>query len=68
MNLKFKKPSKETQIAMSKVASGDDNQDYHTLAEEKLANITNHKYAKLVNSGNSAIFSEYNQPSHHESL
>ena len=27
MNLKFKKPSKETQIAMSKVANGEDNQD-----------------------------------------
>ena len=60
MNLKFKKPSKETQMAMSKVASGEDNQDYHSLAEEKLANITNHKYAKLVSSGNSAILSAMN--------
>ena len=60
MNLKFKKPSKETQIAMSKVASGDDNHDYHSLAEEKLANITNHHYAKLVSSGNSAILSAMN--------
>ena len=55
MNLKFKKPSKETQIAMSKVASGEDNQDYHSLAEEKLAKITNQSHAKLVNSGNAAI-------------
>ena len=60
MNLKFKKPSKETQMAMSKVASGDDNQDYHSLAEEKLATITNHRYAKLVNSGNSAILAAMN--------
>ncbi len=60
MNLKFKKPSKETQMAMSKVASGEDNQDYHALAEDKLANITNHKCAKLVNSGNSAILSAMN--------
>ena len=60
MNLKFKKPSKETQIAMSKVARGEDNQDYHSLAEEKLANITNHNFAKLVNSGNSAILSAMN--------
>ena len=60
MNLKFKKPSKETQMAMSKVASGDDNQDYHSLAEEKLASITNHRYAKLVNSGNSSILAAMN--------
>ena len=60
MNLKFKKPSKETQMAMSKVASGEDDQDYHTLAEEKLSNITNHQYAKLVSSGNSAILAVMN--------
>ena len=60
MNLKFKKPSKETQMAMSKVASGEDNQDYQKFAEEKLADIVNHKYAKLVNSGNSAILSAMN--------
>lgn len=60
MNLKFKKPSKETQMAMSKVASGEDNQDYRPLAEEKLANMTYHSYAKLVNSGNSAILSAMN--------
>ena len=60
MNLKFKKPSKETQMAMSKVAGGEDNNDYYTLAEEKLVGMTNHSYAKLVNSGNSAIFSAMN--------
>ena len=60
MNLKFKKPSKETQMAMSKVASGEDNQDYHSLAEDKLASITNHTNAKIVNSGNSAIMAAMN--------
>ncbi|MBQ6139100.1 MAG: DegT/DnrJ/EryC1/StrS family aminotransferase [Methanobrevibacter sp.] len=60
MNLKFKKPSKETQNAMSKVASGEDNHDYHSMAEEKLVNITNHHYANLVSSGNSAILSAMN--------
>lgn len=60
MNLKFKKPSKETQMAMSKVASGEDNQDYQKLAEDKLADIANHKFAKIVNSGNSAILSAMN--------
>ena len=60
MNLKFKKPSKETRMAMSKVAGGEDNNDYRPLAEEKLANMTNHSYAKLVSSGNSAILSSMN--------
>ncbi len=60
MNLKFKKPSKETQMAMSKVASGEDNQDYHSLAEDKLASITNHTNAKIVNSGNSSIMAAMN--------
>ena len=60
MNLKFKKPSKETQMAMSKVASGEDKKDYHALAEEKLAHITNQIHVKLVNSGNSAILSAMN--------
>lgn len=60
MNLKFKKPSKETQLAMSKVAIGEDNQDYHQLAEEKLANATGHHYAKLLGSGNAAILSVMN--------
>lgn len=60
MKLKFKKPSRETQMAMSKVAIGEDSPDYHSLAEEKLAGMTNHSYAKLVNSGNSAILAAMN--------
>ncbi len=47
-------------MAMSKVASGEDNQDYHSFAEDKLASITNHTNAKLVNSGNSAIMAAMN--------
>ena len=60
MNLKFKKPSRETQMAMSKVASGEDNQDYHPLAEEKIALMTNHSHSKLLNSGNAAIMAAMN--------
>ncbi|ADC47268.1 hypothetical protein mru_1418 [Methanobrevibacter ruminantium M1] len=60
MNLKFKKPSRESQMAMSKVAIGEDNIDYHNMAEEKLSNATNHQYAKLVNSGNAAILTAMN--------
>ena len=60
MDLKFKKPSKENQMAMAKVAIGEDNQDYYQLAEEKLVNITNHNHAELVSSGNAAILSAMN--------
>ena len=60
MDLKFKKPSKETQIAMSKVAIGEDKKDYSKIAEEKLCNLTNHNECKLVNSGNAAILTAMN--------
>lgn len=60
MDLKFKKPSKETQIAMSKVAIGDDNEDYFKIAEDKLCDFTNHNQCKLVNSGNAAILTAMN--------
>ena len=60
MDLKFKQPSKETQIAMSKVTIGDDNEDYSKIAEEKLSNLTNHSECKLVNSGNAAILTAMN--------
>lgn len=60
MDLKFKKPSKETQIAMSKVAIGEDCEDYFKIAEEKLCNFTNHTNCKLVNSGNAAILTAMN--------
>lgn len=60
MNLKFKKPSKGTQVAMSRVAIGEDNADYQALAEEKLSKFTNHQFAKLVSSGNAAILSAMN--------
>ena len=60
MNLKFKKPSKETQLAMSRVAVGEDSRDYHSLSEEKLVNATNHDNAKLVSSGSAAIMAVMN--------
>lgn len=58
MELYFKKPSKEARKAMSeaitKYASAD-KYDLIKSAEEDICNITNHEYAKVVNSGNSAI-------------
>lgn len=60
MNLKFKKPSYETQLAMSDLAKSDDNTDFHQLAEDKLLDLSNHSHAKLVNSGNSAIMAVMN--------
>lgn len=61
MNLKFKRPSRETQIAMSKAASGENMDiDYHELAESKLADMTGHKFSKLLSSGNAAIFTAMN--------
>lgn len=55
MNLKFKKPSKMTQELMSEVAIGNNANDFHPIAEEKVSKATGHQYAKLVNSGNAAI-------------
>ncbi len=57
MELYFKKPSKEAQKAMCEAAS----QAYSKnqlikAAEEGVCNLTQHKYSKIVNSGNSAIF------------
>ena len=61
MNLKFKKPSKETQKAMSEVAGGKNRDiDYQKIAQEKLAGMTNHKFSKLLSSGNAAIFTAMN--------
>ena len=61
MNLKFKKPSKETQLAMSEVAGGKNRDiDYQKIAQEKLAGMTNHKFSKLLSSGNAAIFTAMN--------
>ena len=61
MNLKFKQPSKETRMAMSEIASGEKRDiDYHELAEDKLSSMTNHKFSKLLSSGNAAIFTAMN--------
>lgn len=58
MELYAKKPSTEAIKAMAeavnKYASGD-KYDLIKSAEEEICNITNHEYAKVVNSGNSAI-------------
>ena len=60
MNLKFKKPSRMSQMAMSEVALGKNNNDFHNIAETKLSQATNHEYAKLVSSGNGAILTAMN--------
>ncbi|MCE5215326.1 MAG: DegT/DnrJ/EryC1/StrS family aminotransferase [Methanobacterium sp.] len=60
MELYFKRPSKETRMAMCEAISRYSSKDKYNLiksAEEEICNITNHKYAKVVNSGNSAILS-----------
>ena len=61
MNLKFKKPSKETQMAMSELAGGKNRDiDYQKIAQDKLTGMTNHKFSKLLSSGNAAIFTAMN--------
>lgn len=57
MELYFKKPSKEAREAMCEAV----NQIYSKnqlikRAEEDICNLTHHKYSRIVNSGNSAIF------------
>lgn len=61
MNLKFKKPSKETQMVMSELAGGKNRDiDYQKIAQDKLTGMTNHKFSKLLSSGNAAIFTAMN--------
>jgi len=60
MNLQFKKPNPKTQLAMSKLAKGEINEDYHKIAEEKILKFTRHNFSKLVNSGNAAILASMN--------
>lgn len=64
MKLAFKKPSNETQKAMSKAALnpfvGRGINPQIKSAEEKIQELTGHKYVKLVNSGNSAILTVMN--------
>lgn len=59
MNLIYKKPLKETKIAMAEVAqnpqiTGKEN-SYLREAESKIISKTNHLHGKIVNSGNAAI-------------
>ncbi len=64
LKLIFKKPSIETQKAMSKAALnpfvGRGINPQIKSAEEKIQELTGHEYIKLVNSGNSAILAVMN--------
>ena len=60
MNLKFKKPSKMTRELMSDVAISKNTEDFHQISEKKFSEVTNHQFAKLVNSGNAAIMAAMN--------
>jgi dTDP-4-amino-4,6-dideoxygalactose transaminase len=64
LKLIFKKPSNETQKAMSKAALnpfvGRGKNPQIKSAEEKIQELTGHEYVKLVNSGNSAILAVMN--------
>lgn len=64
MDLTFKKPSIETQKAMSNAALnpfvGRGINPEIKAAEDKIQGLTRHKYVKLVNSGNSAILAVMN--------
>ncbi|MCL2116767.1 MAG: DegT/DnrJ/EryC1/StrS family aminotransferase [Methanobrevibacter sp.] len=59
MNLLYKKPSKETKIAMTEVAENfqltEKENSYLREAESKIISKTNHLHGKIVNSGNAAI-------------
>jgi len=60
LKLYFKKTSKEARYAMCETAMCTDHAsnrgfDEVKLAQNKISNLTNHEYVKIVNSGNSAI-------------
>ncbi|MDL2271237.1 DegT/DnrJ/EryC1/StrS family aminotransferase, partial [Methanobrevibacter sp. OttesenSCG-928-I08] len=57
MKFLFKKPSKETQIAKSKIAlESNEENDFEKIAIDKLKAITNHQHCYLTNSGNASIY------------
>jgi glycine/serine hydroxymethyltransferase len=57
MELYFKKPSKEARTAMCTAAlECASKKELIKSAESAVRNLTGHKYSKIVNSGNSAIF------------
>jgi hypothetical protein len=64
MNLKFKKPSPETQKAMCNASLNPQTSRGSSIeiknAEEIIKSVTGHQEAKLVNSGNSAIMTVMN--------
>lgn len=58
LELKFKKPSIRARQAMCEAAmlgSTENRIEFVKEAERKISNVTGHEYAKVVNSGNSAI-------------
>lgn len=57
MKLSYKKPSKETIIAMTNTIqnSSKNENSYLKEVEDKITSYTNHQYGKVVNSGNGAI-------------
>jgi hypothetical protein len=59
MNLLYKKPSKETIIAMAKIAENlqvlEKEDSYLIETEDKIISKTKHSHGKIVNSGNAAI-------------
>jgi hypothetical protein len=61
MDLYFKKPSNEAREAMCKAINQISSRNQLIKsAEKEVCNLTNHKYSKIVNSGNSAIFTVMN--------
>lgn len=58
MKLLYRQASIETRNAMAEVVKSKDTSDknYNFELESKICSKTNHKYCKIVNSGNSAIF------------
>lgn len=59
LELYFKKPSKRTKKVMCEAVMSESkkiNSEFIRNAENQIINITGHEYCKVVNSGNSAIF------------
>lgn len=60
MELKFKKPGKETRIAMAEAARNVDHAVHRgfeeiKVAQDEISKLTNHEHVKILSSGNAAI-------------
>ena len=53
---KFKTPSNKTREIMSKVASGEIEENFEEKCVDEIKNLTRHEYAKITSSGNNSIF------------